>query len=90
LAISVTDEGPGIPAADRARIWEPFWRGSGSAEGGTGLGLAIVRDLVSLHGGTITVDSAQPRGARFVATFAAPVTPLPDPAVHHERAGQPV
>jgi signal transduction histidine kinase len=90
LALSVTDEGPGIPAADRPRIWEPFWRASASAEGGTGLGLAIVRDLVSLHGGTIAVESANPHGARFVATFAAPVTAVSDAALNPQRADQPV
>jgi signal transduction histidine kinase len=91
FAIGVSDEGPGVAAGDRARIWEPFWRASGSAEGGTGLGLAIVRDLVSLHGGTITVDGVEPHGARFVATFAAPAAPLPGAAtVHPERADQPV
>ena len=61
--------------ADRAKIWEPFWRAPGSAEGGTGLGLAIVRDLVTLHGGTATVETAGARGARFVATFATPHPP---------------
>ena len=91
FAISVTDEGPGVPAGNRARIWEPFWRASGSAEGGTGLGLAIVRDLVSLHGGSIGVDAAEPHGACFVATFAAPVTSPPDTAaVPSARADQPV
>jgi signal transduction histidine kinase len=91
FAIAVSDEGPGVAAGDRARIWEPFWRASGSAEGGTGLGLAIVRDLVSLHGGTIAVDGVEPHGARFVATFAAPATPRSGAArVRPERVDQPV
>jgi signal transduction histidine kinase len=72
VSLSVEDEGPGIAEADRSRIWEPFWRAPGSAEGGTGLGLAIVRDLVTLHGGTAAVQSADVHGARFVATFRTP------------------
>lgn len=75
LTLAVADEGDGVPAGVRDHIWEPFWRAPASAEGGTGLGLAIVRELVSLHGGHVRVDPAHPRGARFVATFAAPVSP---------------
>ena len=86
LTLAVADEGAGIAPADRQRIWEPFWRGSSSAEGGTGLGLAIVRELVGQHGGTVTVDSAQPNGARFVATFAAPAEPATRTVA--ARAGQ--
>ncbi len=79
LSLSVADEGPGVAAADRVRIWEPFWRGSGSAEGGTGLGLAIVHDLVHLHGGVVNVEPVRPTGAKFVAIFAAPAVPADDP-----------
>ena len=75
MTLAVADEGEGVAAGDRDHIWEPFWRAPASAEGGTGLGLAIVRELVRLHGGNVRVDTAHPRGARFVATFAAPVSP---------------
>jgi signal transduction histidine kinase len=54
LRIEVSDEGPGIPAAERERVFERFTRGATSA-GGTGLGLAIARWAVELHGGTIEV-----------------------------------
>lgn len=54
LRIEVTDEGPGIPPAERARVFERFSRGR-SADGGTGLGLAIARWAVDLHGGQIEV-----------------------------------
>ena len=54
LRIEVADEGPGIPAAERERVFERFTRGATSA-GGTGLGLAIARWAVELHGGTIEV-----------------------------------
>ncbi|MEV0066471.1 HAMP domain-containing sensor histidine kinase [Amycolatopsis sp. NPDC050768] len=53
--IEVRDEGPGIPAADRDRVFERFTRGERAGGGGTGLGLAIARWVVELHGGTIAV-----------------------------------
>ncbi len=59
LQLDVTDEGPGIPAADRERVFERFIRG-GSTDGGTGLGLAIARWAVGLHGGTIDVVGDEP------------------------------
>jgi signal transduction histidine kinase len=57
LVLEVTDEGPGIPAHERARVFERFSRGNGSyaADGGTGLGLAIARWAVKLHDGDIQV-----------------------------------
>jgi signal transduction histidine kinase len=69
--LTVTDDGPGIPAADRARVFDRFTRlddararsGSASADdGGAGLGLAIVRELVRRHGGTVTLTDATPAG----------------------------
>jgi signal transduction histidine kinase len=73
VRLTVEDEGPGIAAEDRPKIWEPFWRASGSSEGGTGLGLAIVQELVTLHGGTATVEAGTAGGARFVLDLDAPV-----------------
>ncbi len=57
LCLEVRDEGPGIPADERARVFERFSRGSavGAHGGGTGLGLAIARWVVDLHGGEIAV-----------------------------------
>jgi signal transduction histidine kinase len=55
LHVHVTDEGDGIPAAERSRVFERFTRGERAAGGGTGLGLAIARWVVELHGGTIRV-----------------------------------
>ena len=63
--MSVTDNGPGIPADQRERIFEPFVRLPRSPRGGTGLGLAIVRRTIESHGGTITCDPAPVGGARF-------------------------
>lgn len=67
--VAVTDDGPGIAPADHGRIFERFARLDESRSrdvGGSGLGLAIVRDIVEHHGGTITLDAAVGRGARFV------------------------
>ena len=68
VEVTVSDEGPGISAADRERIWEPFFRGSSqevAASGGTGIGLSIVRDLLRQYGGSIQLADAE-NGARFV------------------------
>jgi signal transduction histidine kinase len=72
VTLEVADDGPGVPAQDRARIWEPFWRGeAGRAAGvtGTGIGLATVRELVSAQGGECSVRDNVPRGAVFVVTL---------------------
>jgi signal transduction histidine kinase len=71
VRLVVTDDGPGIPAADRERIFERFTRlddARGRDSGGTGLGLAIVKEIVAEHGGTIVVEDAAP-GARFVISL---------------------
>jgi signal transduction histidine kinase len=62
LELVVEDQGPGIPPADRERLWEPFERGEGS---GSGIGLAVVRQLVLLHHGTVQIEEVAPHGARF-------------------------
>ncbi len=68
--ISVADDGPGIAPADRERIWDRFVRlddDRSRTSGGTGLGLALVRELVTAHGGTVSVTgSADPPGAVFI------------------------
>jgi signal transduction histidine kinase len=70
-AIEVRDRGPGIPPADRERVFERFTRGRvRTASGGTGLGLAIAQWVVELHGGTIAVlDSVV--GCRIRVTLPA-------------------
>jgi signal transduction histidine kinase len=74
VRVWVEDEGPGIPPADRERIWQRFFRLSSHKEStiaGTGIGLTVVRDLVSLHGGRSWVEPGERSGARFVVEFPA-------------------
>ena len=66
--ISVSDDGPGIPAEDRDRLFEPYFS---RKEGGTGLGLAIVSAIASDHGGTVRVRDNAPCGAVFEIEFPA-------------------
>jgi two-component system phosphate regulon sensor histidine kinase PhoR len=73
VAISVADEGPGIPEEDLSRVFERFYRVDKSRArdpGGTGLGLAIVKHLVELHGGTVCAENGE-RGARLTITLAS-------------------
>ncbi|MEV5745231.1 DUF4153 domain-containing protein [Microbispora rosea] len=63
LEISVVDDGPGIPQAERARVFERFSRldaGRAADAGGAGLGLAIAKEIVELHGGSIAVSDPAP------------------------------
>lgn len=69
----VDDAGPGIPAGERDRVWERFFRlprdRGGTAAAGTGIGLAVVRELAALHGGRAWVENAPGGGARFVVEW---------------------
>jgi PAS domain S-box-containing protein len=64
VRISVADSGPGIPPDARRKIFEPFFTTKDSK--GTGVGLAVCRQILSSHGGSITVDEHHQDGARFV------------------------
>ena len=73
-----------MPVGEKARIFDKFYRGEAAARvpHGTGLGLAISSEIVARHGGTVRVESARPRGARFVLEFpdgatSDPVAALP-------------
>ena len=74
LLVSVLDEGPGIPAADRERVFERYVRLSDPAKGGSGLGLAICRAIVERHGGRIRVEEAPGGGAALCFTLAVATT----------------
>ncbi len=69
-SVSVSDEGPGVDAADQQRIFERFERARSKGEG-TGLGLAISRRLARSMGGDVTLDSAPGQGARFTLSLPA-------------------
>lgn len=63
--VTVRDYGPGVPAAIRQLIFEPFWRADENRSGGAGLGLAIAAEAVEIHGGRISVGDAPGGGALF-------------------------
>jgi two-component system sensor histidine kinase KdpD len=69
VEISVADEGPGIAAEERERVFEMFSQNGGGAR--SGLGLAIAKAFVEAHGGTIWIDPAVTHGARVVFTVPA-------------------
>ena len=65
---SVADDGPGIPEADRARIFEPFYivnHGLADGHRSVGLGLSLCSSIMAAHGGTIGVGAVEPHGCRF-------------------------
>jgi two-component system sensor histidine kinase KdpD len=71
VVVRVVDRGPGIPLAEQARIFSPFYRGPDASPTatGAGLGLAIVRGFVAANGGTVRVESLPGQGASFVVEF---------------------
>ena len=68
VRLAVTDSGPGIPPAERDRVFRPFVSENG---GGTGLGLAISRELAQALGGDLKLESVVGRGSRFELTLPA-------------------
>ncbi len=65
IELRVRDEGPGIPEADLSGIFDRFTQVAGIQGGGLGLGLFIAREIVTGHGGTIDVESAEGKGTTF-------------------------
>ncbi|MFC5520281.1 ATP-binding protein [Polaromonas jejuensis] len=74
--IKVHDRGPGVPAGQRERIFEPFYRlpGASEREGGVGLGLALVKSIAQRHAGTVRCEARPGGGASFIVEL-----PLADP-----------
>jgi two-component system phosphate regulon sensor histidine kinase PhoR len=78
VAVEVADEGVGIPASERERIFEKFYRiGRSETQGrrGSGVGLALVKHIVEAHGGRVTVDSWAGGGSRFTLHLPSPLPP---------------
>lgn len=74
VTIIVDDDGPGIPESEREKVFEPFYRLDRSRDrntGGFGLGLSIASKAVSLHGGTLKIETSPLGGARFLITLPA-------------------
>jgi two-component system sensor histidine kinase KdpD len=94
VVVTVVDQGPGIPRAERERIFEPFYRGRPSGEErwpGSGLGLAISRGFIEAGGGTIELESLPGQGTSFVVSLpiepAELGTPSADPVRQHATDG---
>lgn len=74
VRVEMEDEGPGIPADDLSRVFEPFYRADPSrsrSSGGTGMGLAVVRLLVQVHGGDVRAENRPAGGSRFIVELPA-------------------
>jgi signal transduction histidine kinase len=79
VLVGVADDGPGIPAVDRSRVFDRFVRldqDRSRNAGGTGLGLAIVREIVVAHGGTVSIDDRV--GGGTVVSLQLPLAWAPD------------
>ncbi len=78
VVLSVQDDGPGVPAELRERIFERFVRGDGDRGSSSGLGLSIVRAVARSHGGSVEFEDARP-GARFVVRLPRVELPAAEP-----------
>jgi two-component system, OmpR family, sensor histidine kinase KdpD len=83
VVVYVVDQGPGVQRAERARIFEPFYRGratSGDSWTGSGLGLAIAKGFVEANGGAISVESLPGQGSSFIVSLPIEQEHEPHPA----------
>src|SRR5262249_31762813 len=71
VRILVCDRGPGVPEAEREKIFEPFYRVRGMAGSGAGLGLALVRQIAEQHGGQVFCSERSGGGACFEVSLPA-------------------
>jgi two-component system OmpR family sensor kinase len=79
--LTVTDDGPGIPPAERLRVFDRFYRRAGTTPTGSGLGLAIVKAIADAHGASVTLgDGADGKGLAVTVAFrAAPASTAGSP-----------
>jgi signal transduction histidine kinase len=68
--LEVTDSGPGIPAPERERVFDRFYRRTGTASEGSGLGLAIVKAIADRHGAQVRIDGGPEGGLQVTVAFA--------------------
>jgi two-component system, OmpR family, sensor histidine kinase KdpD len=79
ILVRIVDRGPGVPPAERTRIFEPFYRAPdeiGNGHRGSGLGLAIVRGFVEANGGKVWVESLPGQGSTFVVELPLEQVPV--------------
>jgi signal transduction histidine kinase len=92
VRLVVQDEGPGIPEADRQRVFEPYWRlprDVDSVRPGSGVGLAVVRSLAQQYGGEAWVEAAPRIGSRFVVELPRAVArPESDDVLATQSSGR--
>jgi signal transduction histidine kinase len=84
--VRVVDHGPGIPDADKAKLFARFQRADRHGVAGTGLGLAIARRVVALHRGSLRIEDTPGGGATFVLTLPAALVTSPAPASSSREA----
>jgi two-component system sensor histidine kinase KdpD len=82
LLLEVTDNGPGLPPGDLARLFDRFQRGPNAAAGGTGLGLSLVKGFAEAQGGSVNAENCSTGGARF--TIRLPFVTMPPIPVEKE------
>jgi signal transduction histidine kinase len=89
VRITVDDQGPGIPPAEREKVWRAFYRRREAVDAGAtgaGIGLAVVHELVLQYGGSVQVTDAPSGGARFIADL--PRSEVPDNAADLLTTGE--
>jgi len=89
VELAVADTGVGIPEAELPRLFERFHRvkeTKSRTHEGTGIGLALVRELVNLHGGTVSIESLEGKGSTFILTIKTGTTHLPPDRLGKSRA----
>lgn len=69
IEVRISDRGPGIPPAERERVFEPFIRGDDNVHAGTGLGLSIAHAIVAAHGGRMWIETTPGGGSTFIFTL---------------------
>jgi signal transduction histidine kinase len=89
LRVSVSDTGPGIEAADQARVFDEFFQVAGTNRLGTGLGLAVTRSIVEAQGGEVGVRSAPGTGSTFSASLPVAAAEVSAPTADVQPATTP-